>query len=266
MRRADFLLVATAGRDSSEIVQAKSIDGVLQNLAEIIESSRKNRNRAGYFAAFYSRLIVRLRDAVADGGFEDGQRVDRFTIALANRYFEARALFEQGGRPSPAWELALGANRDFWMLVPQHILLSLNAHLNMDLAIVAASTRPPGDLAAFRTDFERIHHNISDVLTDVIDELAQIWPALGALGPLLRGPEQTLMRFSLTRAREFAWDLAAELDGLNAAAQGPILDRHELQIVRVGETIRNPGLLNIPLMTLRLLERGNIAETIELLT
>ncbi|MEQ9363492.1 MAG: DUF5995 family protein [Leptospirales bacterium] len=246
-------------------MQAKSIDEIMQNLAGMIQSSRKNRNRAGYFAAFYSRLIVRLRDGVADGSFDDGARVERLTIALANRYFEASALFQQGGRPARGWEIALRANRDFWLLVPQHILLALNAHINLDLAVAVVGTGPAGGLQGFRADFERIDRILNALLEDVLRELSQIWPALNALGPILRGPENSFLRFSLTRAREHAWDLALELDGLNAAARGPILDRHDKYIAAVAETIRNPGILNLPLMTVRLVERGGIAETIELL-
>ncbi|MCR9141204.1 MAG: DUF5995 family protein [bacterium] len=244
---------------------AKSIDGILQKLAEIIASARKDRNRVGYFAAFYSRLIVRVRDGIADGVFDDGSRVERLSVVLAERYFEAVGLFNQGGRPMRSWEIALRANRDFWLLVPQHILLALNAHINLDLAVATVASGPADALPKFRADFERMDRMLSELLEEVLQELRQIWPALGAIDPLIRGPENSLMRFSLNRAREHAWDLAHELDGLNAAARGPILDRHDSQILAIAEAIRNPGLQNVPLMSVRLIERGGVAETIELL-
>lgn len=246
-------------------MQAKSIDEVLQNLAQIIQSSRQNRKRAGYFAALYYRLTVRIRDEIAVGGFDDGERVRRLAIALANRYFEAYVLFQQGGRPARCWEMAFRANRDTWLVVLQHLLLALNAHINLDLAVATATTCPASKLRAFRADFDRINQILSKLVDDVIQELSQIWPVFGALSPLVRGADGSMVRFSLPRAREHAWDLACELAGLTAAAQSPILDRHDQQILEVAETIRNPGLLNLPLMTVRLIERGGVAETIELL-
>ena len=262
---SDFLLVVSDGGRSPEFVQVSSIDGVLQNLNDIIKTTRDNHRRAGYFAAFYRRPAIRIRDQIAAGQFDDGKRAERLQIAFANRYFEAYALFSQGGRPTRSWELAFYATHDYWLIVLQHLLLGLNAHINLDLAIAAAETYPAGDLPAFRADFDRIHAQLAHVLKEVVVELGQIWPPFNLTLPLLRAPDETYITFSLNQSREHAWRLAGELAGLTAAARGPIIERHDQQTFKRAETIRNPGVLNVPLMTVRLLERGSVAENIELL-
>ncbi len=237
----------------------------LQSLQALSAKLREDRDRKGYFAAYLSRYALRLRDAVAAAEFEQSARAERVCVSAVQRYLENTAIFQQGGRPISSWDYALAASRDTWLVVAQHILLGLNAHLNLDVGSAVASACPPEELPGFRSDFEKLCGVHQAVMEEVWTELGQLWPAFAAAGPVLRGAGPTLLRFRLPRAFEQAWRLAQELSGLKAAARGPVLDRYNQTTRQLAEVIRHPGVLNVPLMSVRLIERGDIAETIELI-
>lgn len=237
----------------------------LQSLQALTAKHREARDRKGYFAAYLSRYTLQLRDAIAAGEFQQSVRTERVCANAAQYYLESTATFQRGGRPISSWNYALAASRDTWLVVAQHILLGLNAHLNLDLGSAVASACPPAELLGFRSDFEKLCGFYQAVLEDVWSDLGQLWPAFAAAGPLLRGTGPTLIRFRLPRAFEQAWRLAQELSGLNAVDRGPVLDRCNQTSQSLAEMIRHPGVLNVPLMGLRLIEGGDIAETIELI-
>lgn len=237
----------------------------LQSLQQLALQYRENRDRKGYFAAYLSRYALRLRDAVAAAEFKESARTERVCVSALQRYLESTTIFQQGGRPISSWDYALAASRDTWLVVAQHILLGLNAHLNLDVGSAVASACPPDELPGFRGDFEKLCGIHEAVMEEVWSELGQLWPAFAAASPVLRSPGPTLIRFRLPRAFEQAWRLAQELSGLNAAARGPVRDRYNQTTRLLAEVIRNPGVLNVPLMSVRLIERGDIAETIELI-
>src|SRR6185436_1404466 len=92
--------------------------------------------------------------SVAAGEFEDGERMDRFASTFAGAY--TRAARSPAGRPrcwQAAWDVAGDAN----LLIVQHLLLGINAHVNHDLALsVVEVADQTGDLASIRPDFDAV--------------------------------------------------------------------------------------------------------------
>jgi hypothetical protein len=68
---------------------AKNIDEVIARLTDIIDISRQEPGRMGYFAALYRKVTIKVKQGVLNGRFEDGARMERLDVNFANRYLEA---------------------------------------------------------------------------------------------------------------------------------------------------------------------------------
>ena len=243
--RSDFLLVAQVPGQPREWVQARVIDDTLAELATLRDRFRKDRNRAGYFAAVCTRLTVLTRDAIAAHEFSNGARMERLLVALTRRYIDT---CQNRQNAATCWQLSFqAAADDRWLTVPQHVLLGWNAYLNYDLPIAVGRNCPAIDLPEFHGDYQQLCEIISTLIQRVFEEMIQIWPALGWTAPMWRGPNDELIRFSPHRAMENAWHLAGKLAGHTLAEQTPLLANLDRELTAVAHRLRHPGLLNLPL-------------------
>src|SRR5262245_55821690 len=116
-----------------DIKQAQTIDQVIAALDDIVSDSLARGSRAGYFAALYRKVTVRVKQEIANGFFENGPRMERLDVIFANRYLDAYSRWRRGEKPTDVWKLALDATEMWRPLVLQHLLLGMNAHINLDL-------------------------------------------------------------------------------------------------------------------------------------
>lgn len=72
-----------------------------------------------------------MRDALDAGVFDDGDRMSRFDALFVNRYLDALHSRQSGGRPSRSWEVAFGCADLPNRMGLQHLLLGINAHINL---------------------------------------------------------------------------------------------------------------------------------------
>jgi hypothetical protein len=96
-------------------------------------------------------------------------------------------------------------------LVIQHLMLGMNAHINLDLGIAAASVAPtPQALEALHADFNRINDVLARLVRIVEDQLCTICPPLQRLADRIT-VEDHVFDFGMNSAREVAWKLAQDL-------------------------------------------------------
>lgn len=246
---------------------ALTIDDVIAQLARIVELSRARGTADGYFAELYRRVTVAVKDRIAHGWFDDGPRMERFDVSFANRYLGAWARHETGEPAGAAWGLALGAGRSFWPVVLQHLLLGMNAHINLDLGLAAAAIAPGAAIAGLQADFDRINQLLAGLVNDVENCLARVWPPLRRLDGLAGGADEAVINFSLRCARDYAWSvataMAAETDPGAAAARIGATDQWAAVIA---QRILHPGFkAGLILKYVRLRERGSIPEKLDML-
>lgn len=74
-----------------------TIDGVIEELDRTIATARRDESRLGYFPALYRKVTASVQQGIADGRFEDGDRMERLDIIFANRYLEAIGKHRAGG-------------------------------------------------------------------------------------------------------------------------------------------------------------------------
>jgi hypothetical protein len=49
----------------------------------VIDRARVESSRLGFFAALYREVTARIRKGIAEGRFEDGQRMEQFDVLFA---------------------------------------------------------------------------------------------------------------------------------------------------------------------------------------
>ncbi len=242
------------------------IDLVLDRLDAVIEETIRTGSRAGYFAAMYRKVTLAVRDAVITGRFADGDRMARLDRVFAERYLDAYGQWRRSGRPTAAWQAAFDASERWRPILIQHLLVGMNAHINLDLGIAAATVAPGTELTGLRADFDLIN----DVLTDLIDVFMEgvdtVSPWVGLLDRFGGRTDQTVVRFSIQIARRRAWDLAVQLAAAAPQLWDDIIDARDSATAELTKTILVPGpVLPMGLLLIRLRESNDVSRVIGLL-
>src|SRR5688500_14529012 len=130
-------------------MQAKTLNEVITCLDTIIDDCIRAKSRMGYFACLYRKMTVAIRDAIVNNVFADAARMEKLDVYFANRYLDAYDQYSSGQNPTVSWQTAFDAAAADQLTVLQHLLLGINAHINLDLGIAAAKVSTPetiGDL------------------------------------------------------------------------------------------------------------------------
>src|SRR5512141_593547 len=122
---------APTGASPSSFVPARTIDEVIARLDEIIEQAMRDRDRLGFFAVLYRTVTKAVKEGIAAGRFENGPRMERLDVAFANRYLEAFDRHRRGLEPTRSWRAAFAAGSHRRVVIMQHLLLGMNAHINL---------------------------------------------------------------------------------------------------------------------------------------
>lgn len=251
---------------SSDHMLAATIAEVIESLEGVIDRAHRENSRLGYFPALYRKVTIEVRRGIEEGFFDDGQRMERLDVEFANRYLAALDAHRRGDTPTRSWRIAFAAADDWWPIVLQHLLLGMNAHINLDLGIAAARVSPGSRIHGLEADFKRINVILARLVADVQRELAEIWPALTLLDRIAGRSDDAVVNFSMERARDFAWATALQLASLSEGDQATRIERLDGHVAAIGRRVRHPGLLvGTVLRIVRLGERGGIGRTIDIL-
>lgn len=251
---------------ASIAIPATTIDEVIHQLTAITEWSKENDSRMGYLAALYRKVTIQIKKGIMEGHFEDGPRMERLDVIFANRYIHACYQYRTGQTPTQSWVRAFNATECWWPIVLQHLLMGINAHINLDLGIAAAETVPPDQLKNLKGDFNKINGVLASLVSGVQDELAEIWPLLGILNRYLGNVQESIINFSMEKARDAAWSFAEELSPLSGPSHGEAIAEKDAIFARFSDVILHPGFtLSAVLKIIRLGERGTVRERIGIL-
>lgn len=239
-----------------------TIDDILTELDGIIDVARRRGSADGYFAALYRGVTAAVKDRILAEAFEDSSRMAAFDVVFARRYIDAWQARERGQKTSAAWTVALGCDRAFWPIVLQHLLVGMNAHINLDLGIAAAECAPGEAILGLKNDFESINDILCSMVDDVQERLTKVWPALRAIDRICGDWDEAVINFSIRRAREQAWEMAQTLARLGSETERQTHIRSVDQtMAKLGQRVLNPGIaLSMKLAWVRLGERGSVAE------
>ena len=190
---------------------ASSIDEVLTHLDTIIRFEIDADSNLAYFPILYKKVTQRIKVGIENGEFENNHRMEVLDVIFANRYIEAYYNMKSNAPISQSWNGAFQASSNNKLLIMQHLLLGINAHINLDLGIAVAETvGVDGNLADFQQDFYTINAILENMVDDVQAGIGKVSPLFYLLEKVVKGREDKIVSFSINIARDGAWLFANE--------------------------------------------------------
>ena len=169
---------------------------------------------SGYFPALYSRVTTRIGASIQQGMFVDGPGLDRFATRFASFY--VAAVRDEPSR-ARCWQASWDVAADPRLLIVQHLLLGINAHVNYDLPrVVVEIADERGDLLSIRRDFDAVNDVLADTYVDVVKDLDRVSRWVNRVARLGGG---RAFNFSLRVARARAWQAAVRMYPLSDAGR-----------------------------------------------
>jgi hypothetical protein len=221
-------------------VAVETIDDVIHELSEIIEYCWQQNSRLGYFPAMYRKVTVRIKDGVKTGRFEDGERLERLDVAFAHRYIDAFHRYRRGESPTRSWAYAFEMAQKKHPMIVQHLLLGMNAHINLDLGIAAADVCRGANLVVLEHDFFEVNDVLADLVNEVQGGVDSSSPLSSWVDRLGGTADEAICNFSIRKARAAAWSRAQELHLLNTTHLGNKIDEYDRDVSLLAHVICPP--------------------------
>ncbi|BAP29147.1 uncharacterized protein CHSO_0110 [Chryseobacterium sp. StRB126] len=244
----------------------KTIEEVLKKLDEIIIWCKENKSSAGYFACTYRIMTAQVLKGIQQNKFEDNPRMTMLDIAFAQRYLEAWESYSKGKKCTNSWYIAFEATKNKDLLILQHIFLGMNAHINLDLGISAASIVPYRKINPLKKDFENINYVIASINQKVQDSLNKICYPVQLIDQLSNGKDNAILDFAISRARDTSWATAVIASNTPNFLREQVINIVDYAAAKVATQILNPKILTSALLKeLKKCESNDIVKNIEIL-
>jgi hypothetical protein len=198
---------------------ASSIAEVIAHM-EAIDGALPRRDGVAIFNRLYLQ-VTRAVDAASTGTeFENRPFLDRLDVVFAGLYFDAEATINSGASCPQAWR-PLVDTRGQTREPIQFALAGMAAHINHDLPIAVVTTceasgLAPDDDSAVHRDYQRV-----DGLLAIVEGEVAGWFDTGLIADIEdvtpKATDEALAMWSLTAARDVAWEHAKLLWGLRDA-------------------------------------------------
>ena len=235
-----------------------SIDDIITSLENIIADSAANSSRLGYFAALYLKVTKSVKDGIASGQFADGERMEKLDVIFASRYLDAYDQWKNHQPLSASWAIAFKQAEKSSVLVLQHLLLGMNAHINLDLGIAAVVVCGPQPISTLKKDFDDINSIIAALTNEVLFELGRVSPLLSLLGLHASNNNSALIQFSISNARDGAWCFAEDLVQKQGDAYSQCIAQRDETITKLGGSLVNTtGFMRFTIWLIHLFEWKN---------
>ena len=248
-------------------IPTDTIDEVISALEIIIAESEQKNDPAGYFAALYQKVTIKVKEGIASGCFDDGPRMEQLDVVFAKRYLGAYFSFQKGENTTHSWQKAFELTTRYQPIVLQHLLMGINAHINLDLGIAAAKVSEGKTINDLENDFNRINEILSALVYEVEEDLAAVWPTLKFILKLSGKVDDFLVNFSMKLARDGAWKFATQLSASPENQIQSIIEKRDQKVAAKANIITKPGMIaTIVLFIIRIMERGSVTDKIRKLT
>lgn len=227
-------------------MSVQTIEEVIVRLDALIDEGLRSESRIGYFAALYQRVTLSVRRAILAGDvFEDNPRMARLDVLFANRFLDAYDTYVAGGTPTMPWKLAFDDLKNRELMVVQHLLLGMNAHITLDLCIAAyevqAERKQP--MLALKNDFDMINVVLARLTDIVMVQLGQLSPTFKLMDKIAPELQALLFGQVLNVARDEAWGFAMKLSrARGAAARALLIKQREAYALTLSKLLEDtPG-------------------------
>lgn len=245
----------------------QTIDEIIEQMNHIIDRCIKEKSKLGYFAVLYRDVTVQVRDKINEGGyFENNKQMEHLDVVFANRYLDAIHEYLNDDRPNQSWLVAFEASRSSSPMILQHLLLGMNAHINLDLAIATAQVAPGNSLPGIKNDFQKIMDILSGMIDEVQERIEVVSPSFRLIDKFGGKTDERIAGFVINKARELAWDTAEKLAFESPEQVKQSSKYHDEIVAIVAKGIYRPGfILSVCFWFIKRREEKNVVKVIEAL-
>ncbi len=243
-----------------------TFNNTIAALEAVVDRCSAEGDRVGYFAAMYLAVTSTMRDRAGAGRFADAARMERFATGFAARYLNALDAWRAGAPCADSWLVAFNATQRSRPIILQHLLLGMNAHINLDLGVAASEVGDSQSLDAVRSDFDAVNDVLGELVDGCQGALDSVSPWLGLVDKIGGGGDETIIRFSLVLARRQAWSVATRLSAMSGRPRDDEIKSVDAATARVGNAVEHPGFAaGAVLLAVKARERATPAEVMRVL-
>lgn len=243
----------------------QTIAEVIAQLDHIVAHSVAQSSRQAYFASLYRQMTVAVQQGIQQQVFEDAARMEKLDVLFAQRYIDAWQQYQQHGTLTQSWHHVFDSTQQPYTVI-QHLLMGINTHINLDLAIAAALTAPGESIWQLQKDFDTINSQIATLAVEVQRKLEAIcWP-MKLLSRISEGKEKAVLNFSIEKARQAAWANAVALALMPEQERAAYIVQMDATVLGISQKIAKPGAVAGWMLTpIRWFEEKNVQRVAALL-
>jgi hypothetical protein len=224
-----------------------TIEKVLHELEEVIEESVRQKSHHAIFAYVYLRTTAQIKAEVEAGSFENDERLQNFDVIFANLYLQAYKNYIKNEDVSESWKIAFDSGSERLTII-QHLLMGMNAHINLDLAVAASEIMQGKPISDLKNDFNKINDILAGLLNEMQVRIGKASKMMFLLDWLGGRKDEKIINFSMKRARNHSWAIANELWLLNSENRKLRAKEVDQDVRKISEFLKSP-----PSIVLRLL-------------
>ncbi len=242
------------------------IDELVSEMRTLVDDARTRGDANGYFAAMYLGVTNAVERGLASGTFTTPDRLIALTTAFARRYLDAVQMHQRGEQPTESWQMAFRAAHTWRPTVLQHLLLGMNAHINLDLGIACAEIAPGKDIVELETDFRQINAVLAGLIQTVQERLNRVSPLYRFVDDVGGAADRAVINFSIGRAREEAWRFATALASMESTTAAQRIADQDKAVADLARSVLQPGpITSTGLLALRFTERRHPSDIVGIL-
>ena len=221
-----------------------TIEEILEQMDVEVDRTMAADDRRGYFALMYRSVTERVRVGIQNEEFPDNALMEQLDVLFARRWLDACDGWWADTEISAPWEVAFRESTDERHIILQHLLLGINAHINLDLGIAAADTidrHPELTIDDLQDDFGAINDVLASLIDTMQDAMASVSPWMGLVDWVSARLDEGVAGFAIEIARDSAWDFAQELSALPPDQRGQLVGDRATAIAGLGNHIAHPS-------------------------
>ncbi|WP_111709846.1 DUF5995 family protein [Lutibacter citreus] len=219
--------------------RATTIKEVINQLDVIIENAIESNDRLGLFAYIYRRTTAEIARETKLRNFQNNERLEILDVAFANLYLDAYNDYKNNKQVSASWQFAFN-QRDMPLTILQHIMLGMNAHINLDLSVSTAQTMKGIEINEVETDFNKVNDILFQITNELQERLSRVSPLMFLLDLLGENKDEQVIDFSMRKARELSWNSANLLWALGDNDNKKAIQKIDNLVLKIAERIKAP--------------------------
>ena len=221
------------------------IEEIINELHSITTENYSIKNRMGIFSAVYCRTTNAIHQAIVENRFEDPKRMEELDVHFALRYIDAYKNYQKGNLITQSWFTAFEASKNDNYLLLQHLLVGMNAHIMLDLAVSSAEISPNNSIHSLKNDFMTVNDVLFELINDFQDIVNMNAPLLKVFDVVGLKLDEFLIAKGIENARKKAWEYAVELAYLEGNAFQQTVQSIDSEVAKISTKIlKTPTVLS----------------------